>query len=112
MTLPRSFPVFVVVFTAAFAVIYILAVEYNLAPFTYHPALNQWGLLVERPKDGPAMYWYGWLVASAVGAGAVAALACLLPGRFVARLWSGFAWLVPLVVMLVVVYLLRGYFLR
>jgi hypothetical protein len=112
MTLPRSFPLFATTFACAFAVLYIVSVQYNLALFTYHPALNQWGPLVQPPKGGPAMYWYGWLATSAVGAVALAAVACLLPSRWVARLWPGFAWLVPVAVMLAVVYLLRGYFLR
>jgi len=70
MTIGRALPVF----SIAFAVIYIASVYFNLALLTYHPQLVQWGLLVEAPRQGPAMYWYGWLLTSALGAGAIAAL--------------------------------------
>jgi hypothetical protein len=41
--------------SAAFLVFDALAVEFNLA-------------LLEPPKAGPAMYWYGWIETSALGA--------------------------------------------
>ena len=56
------------VFSVAFVVIYAFAVDFNLALFTYHPQLNEVAFLVERPKTGPAMYWYGWIATSALGA--------------------------------------------
>src|SRR4029077_16542298 len=63
------------VFSAAFALIYILSVELNWALFTYHPKIHQWGWLVEPARNGPVMYWYGWLVTSALGASAVSVIA-------------------------------------
>lgn len=99
------------VFSIAYAVIYLLAVENNWALFTYHPALEAFGALVQKPIDGgPAMYWYGWLATSALGAFAVAALACVIPAIFSARIWSSLAWAVPLAAMFAFVYILRGYF--
>jgi hypothetical protein len=107
MTLARVFPVF----TIAFVVIYAFAVDYNLALFTYHPQLNQFAFLVERPKTGPAMYWYGWIVTSVLGATIVSVLALAVP-RSWARIWSVLAWLVPTAVVGFFIYLLKGYFLR
>jgi hypothetical protein len=98
----------VIVFAAAYAIIYVLAVQKNLALFTYHPELNQFGPLVQAPIEGPAMYWYGWLTTSGLGALAVAVIANYVP----ARLWSGLSWTVPIAAMAVMVYILRGYFLR
>ena len=66
------------VFSVAFVVIYAFAVDFNLALFTYHPQLNEFAFLVERPKTGPAMYWYGWIATSALGAMIVSALALLV----------------------------------
>lgn len=112
MTVSCRFQVFAIVFSAAFAVLYIVAVENNLALFTYHPALDEFEPLVKRPKAGPAMYWYGWLATSALAASTIGALACLIPEPWAKRVWPGLAWLIPVLVMGVFCYLLRGYFLR
>ena len=52
MNMGKVFPIF----AAAFAVIYVLAVEFNWALFTYHPKPGEWGWLVEPAKNGPPMY--------------------------------------------------------
>ncbi len=104
----RAFPVF----SVAFALIYLACVQYNLAPFTYHAQLMQWGLGVQPPKGGPAMYWYGWLVTATLGAAAIAALSLMVPAAVTRRVWSGLVWLVPVLVIAAFVYILRGYFLR
>jgi hypothetical protein len=108
MKIARVLPVF----SVAFAVSYVFAVTNNLAVFTYHPQLRQFVLGVEQPKAGPAMYWYGWIVTSAIAASLLSAIALALPRAWTARVWSGFAWLIPTAVMLFFVYLLKGYFLR
>ena len=99
------------VFSIAFVVIYAVAVDFNLALFTYHPQLNQFAFLVERPKAGPAMYWYGWIATSALGAMIVSALALAVPSSWT-RIWSGWTWVIPTAVMVFFVNLLKGYFLR
>jgi hypothetical protein len=108
MTIGRALPVF----SIAFALIYIASVEYNLALLTYHPQIFKWGLLAEAPKEGPAMYWYGWLLTSALGAGAIAGLSLALPARPFDRVWSILVWVAPLVMIATITYILRGYFLR
>src|SRR6185503_18696130 len=65
---PRSFEVFAIVFAVVYALAYVVAVEANYALFTYHPALKEWGAGVQKARDGPAMYWFGWLVTSALAA--------------------------------------------
>ena len=98
------------VFSAAFAVIYIVSVELNWALFTYHPKIGQWGWLVEPSRDGSPMYWYGWLVTSTLGAAAASAIVLpFLKGR-PTQYWLG--WIVPLLVIISVFYLFRGWFLR
>lgn len=113
MSVPRSFPVFAIVFAVAYSVVYVISVWKNYALFTYHPAANElvWG--VDKAKDGVSgMYWYGWMVTSGIASSAVALAACWLPESLTRRLWSGWSWAVPVAVMLVFCYLLRGYFLR
>lgn len=101
-----------IVFAVAFAILYLLAVENNWALFTYHPALEEWGWGVEKPKDGPAMYWYGWLASAAIAASLVAGLAAALPRALTARIAPLWAWLIPCLVMVNFAYLLRKFFLR
>jgi hypothetical protein len=108
MSLGRALPVF----SIAFAAIYIASVYWNLALFTYHPQLVQWGPLVQAPKQGPAMYWYGWLATSTFGAGAIAALSLALPAKPLERVCAILIWLVPLAMIATITYILRGYFLR
>lgn len=102
--------VFVIVFAVVYPLAYALAVYKNYALFTYHPALNEFGLGVEKSKDGPAMYWYGWMLTAGLAGLAAAGVASFVPAA--RRLWSGLAWLVPLCAMLFFAWLLRGYFLR
>ena len=108
----RVFPRFAIVFAMVYALIYALAVWQNYALFTYHPALNEFGFGVQKPKDGPAMYWYGWLATAGIAASIAGFVACLVPDTAARRLWPGLAWLVPLCAMLFFVWLLRGYFFR
>jgi len=103
---------FVIAFAVAYAVLYVLSVQYNLALFTYHAATEEFHFLVQPTSEGPAMYWYGWLATSTLGALAIAALVSWLPVVSAKRLWHGCAWTVPLVVMVVFVFMLRRYFVR
>lgn len=113
MTVPRSFPVFAIVFAVAYVVVYVISVWKNYALFTYHPATNEFGLGVEKPKEGvTAMYWYGWIATSTIAASAAGLVACRLPERLTRRLWSGWAWVTPLCAIPVFCYMLRSYFLR
>jgi hypothetical protein len=98
------------VFSAAFALIYIVSVELNWALFTYHPKIKRWAWLVEPSRDGPTMYWYGWLVTSALGALAVSVIAWPLLRNRPTQYWIG--WSVPLLVMVSVFYFFRDFFLR
>src|SRR5258706_16349586 len=81
MTIPRSFSVFAIVFAVAYAVAYAVSVHNNYALFTYHPALNELGVGVQKPKDGPAMYWYGWLATAGIVASVAGLGGAFLPPR-------------------------------
>lgn len=104
-----------VVFAAAFAVVYLGAVEANWALVTYHPKIGEWEWLTRPSKNGPAMHWFGWLGTAFLGACSVSLLALPLllwpkPRRWAVPVWIG--WAVPLAVMLAFVYILRNFFLR
>jgi hypothetical protein len=112
VTPARSFSAFATVFAVVFAVIYVIAVEWNYALFTYHAAIGEFGPGVQKPKDGPAMYWYGWLATSGLAALSAGLLAYLLPEGAARRLWPGWTWVVPVCVLITFCYLLRNFFLR
>jgi hypothetical protein len=106
MSISRVFPIF----AAAFALIYVVAVEANWALVTYHPRINEWEWLTKPSKSGPAMHWFGWLGTSFLAASAISLLALPLTRRWQPPVWIG--WAVPLAVMLAFVYFLRSFFLR
>ena len=103
---------FVVTFAVAYAVLYGLSVQYNLALFTYHAATGEFHFLVKPTSEGPAMYWYGWLATSGLGALTIATAVASVPVIPKHRLWHGCAWCVPLTVMVFFVYMLRRYFIH
>jgi hypothetical protein len=105
-------PAFPIVFAVAFAVVYVMSVLNNYALFTYHPAIGEFGAGVQKGRDGPAMYWYGWMATSGIVASAAAALAAVLPESATRRLWPGLTWLVALVAMAVLAWDLRQFFLK
>lgn len=112
MMTQRALPVFLAVFGAAFAVIYVVAMEWNWAALTYHPRINEWGLGIEPPRNGPAMYWYGWLATSAAGAAVLGLAALGLHSVVSARWWLRLGWLVPAGAIVAAVYLMSPFFLR
>ena len=110
MNLTRVLPVF----SIAFAVLYVAAMNYNLPLVTYFPATGVWAAL--RPNlpaaNIVAMYWYGWLLTAFLGAAVLTVAASFLPERRTARLWAIGSWLVPVVLILLLFYLLWPWFTR
>lgn len=104
MSVTRILPIF----AAAFAVIYVIAVEANWALMTYHPRIGEWEWLTRPAKSGPAMYWFGWIGTSLLAATALSLVALPVTRRWPPPVWIG--WAVPLAVMAVFVYLMRKFF--
>jgi hypothetical protein len=101
-----------ILFAVVYAIVYLVSVEKNYALFTYHPALVEldWG--VQKAREGPAMYWYGWMATAGIAAAVAAGLGLLLPPSLARRVVPSLAWIVPLAVILFFSYLLRNFFLR
>jgi len=106
----RRFGVFAVTFAVVYAVAYYIVLVNNWPLFSYGPAVGEWTLFNHGASDGPTMYWYGWIATSAIVAAVIGALVSLLPEQMSRRLWSGFAWLVPLGAIAAIFHLLGGYF--
>ena len=105
-------PVFAIVFALVCSIVYVLCVWKNFALFTYHPASGEFGLGVQKARDGPAMYWYGWIATSALAGAAAGLLAALLPPSLAQRVSPALAWVTPLIGIAILVYILRNYFLH
>jgi hypothetical protein len=112
MSARRSIGFIAVVFAVVYAIAYMIAVWKNYALFTYHPVPGTLAWGVEKPRDGPAMYWYGWMTTALIAAFAACLIASVVPERFASRVWSGWSWAAPVGVLVFFGYLLSGYFLR
>src|SRR5260370_1283891 len=69
----------------AYAVLYVIGTELNLPLVTYHPAIGEADVLWTPARRGPAMYWYGWMLSSLLGALVLAWLASVVPEQWVQR---------------------------
>lgn len=87
------------IFSIVFGVFYTAAFFALWSPFRYYPMLNRFFLDAQGPEAGPPILWYGW-ISTAFVASAVVAL--IIPRRFADRLWPGFTWLVPAIVLVAI----------
>jgi hypothetical protein len=102
---------FSLVFGVGFAFLYVVCDIAALPMFTYHPGTDRIdpGFALARRDEGPAMYWYGWIATSALGASILGFLASLLPGMARSRIPMALAWVVPVVLLPVLIYSLKFY---
>lgn len=102
---------FALVFGVSFAILYTICDMAALPLFTYHPGTDRIdaGFAKARPDEGPAMYWYGWIASSALGATVLGALAALLPASLRQKIPPALAWIVPVVLLPVLLYSLKFY---
>ena len=105
------FGAFALVFGICFAILYVVCDMAALPMFTYHPGTGRIDLGFARAvrDEGPAMYWYGWLATSALGAAILGGLAALLPGQIRSKIPLALAWVVPAVLLPVLIYSLMFY---
>jgi hypothetical protein len=93
-----KFGTFAVGFGIAFAILYTLFERQNWPLFTYHPAINRLDFWKEvgRPEDGPPMFWYGWVLLSAIAAAVVGWITTLVSTAWLYRATTFFCILAAL----------------
>ncbi len=103
------FKTFALVFGIATAVLYIVCDMARLPLFTYHPGTDRidFGWAAARKDEGPAMYWYGWIATSVLGATTLGILAAMLPERMTRKIPLSLVWIVPVVLTPVLIYSLN-----
>jgi hypothetical protein len=102
---------FALVFSFSFAILYTVCDMAALPMFTYHPGTDRidLGFVKARPDEGPAMYWYGWIATSALGASILGLLAAVLPEKIRGQIPLALVWVVPIVLLPVLIYSLKFY---
>ncbi len=110
-TSSSRFCAFALVFGIGFALLYVLCDMAKLPMFTYHPGTDRidWGYAAARRDEGPAMYWYGWLATSALGASILGVLAAGLSENIRSKIPLALAWVVPLFLLPILLYSLKFY---
>jgi hypothetical protein len=105
---------FVVVFSLTATVVYVLCDLLGWPLFTYHPATGrlEWGYALPRRNEGPVMYWYGWLLTTAVVSTLVAALATFVPENMTRRIPLFTLWLLPIIAVPIMFYTLMSFWTR
>jgi hypothetical protein len=105
------FGTFALVFGISFAILYVVCDMAALPMFTYHPGTDRIdpGFAPARRDEGPAMYWYGWIASSALGASIVGLAAAMLPEKIRGNIPLALAWVVPVVLLPVLIYSLKFY---
>ena len=114
VTVPETssrFGAFALVFGISFGILYTICDMAALPMFTYHPGTDRidLGFARARPDEGPAMYWYGWIATSALGASILGLLAALLPEKIRGKIPLALAWIVPVVLLPALIYSLKFY---
>lgn len=100
------------IFVTAFAIIYVPTMDHNWTLATYHPiqGIWQWGMAPPLGGGSPAMYWYGFVFTSALGAFVVTAIAAFIPDKLMERLpWRNIAWVVTICSIIYIGYVLLPY---
>jgi hypothetical protein len=104
-----AFRTFATVFAIATPIIYVTCEMANWPLFTYHPGTDRlnlgWAPAVK--DEGPAMYWYGWIATTLLGAGALGLLAVKLPESATRRIPLALVWIAPLAAVPILIYALR-----
>ena len=105
------FGTFALVFSICFAILYVACDMAGVPMFTYHPGTGRIdpGYARARPDEGPAMYWYGWIANSALGASILGLLAAALPEKIRSKIPLALAWVVPVVLLPALIYSLNFY---
>ena len=93
-----KFKTFVVTFAIVGTLTYCISLFFNWPAFTFHPAVDrfEWGWGPSKSGEGPAMYWYGWVVTSLIVSTVAGFLSTLLPENTTKKIPLFLIWLLPL----------------
>ena len=97
-------------FALTASILYVVAMEMNWAALTYHPRPVDFDLGTQPPRDGPAMYWYGWMTTSALGGVVGGIVAAVLARQVPGRVWLGLGWVLPALAMAASLYFMIPFF--
>jgi hypothetical protein len=86
-TSASKFGTFAITFGIAFAILYTVFERLNWPLFTYLPRPNRMEFWKYQPLSGeaPPMYWYGWILLTAISALPVAWIATMISGQWLRR---------------------------
>ena len=106
-----AFRTFAIVFAIATPIVYVVCEMANWPLFTYHPGTDRlnFGWAPPVKDEGPAMYWYGWIADTLLGAGVLGLIAVKLPESAVRRIPLALVWIAPLAAVPILLYALRFY---
>jgi hypothetical protein len=97
-------------FALTASILYVAAMEMNWAAVTYHPRLVDFDLGAQPSRDGPAIYWYGWITTSALGGILGGIVAAVLARQVSSRVWLGLGWVLPALAMAASLYFMMPFF--
>ncbi len=110
MSWTRAIPAF----SCAFMIAYLISMYFHptFTLYTYGSRIGQWYLGVPQlpPRQGPGMYWYSWLTTGLIAGLVSGGVALALPENVRGRVWSGFVWLVPVVLIVILAWIERTWF--
>ncbi len=112
MNVSRAFPAFSVGFGCA----YLASMFYHpmFTLFTYLPRTGGWLLGgpggQELGRSAPGMYWYSWLTTGLIAGIVCGGVALAIPEDMRKKVWSGWVWVVPVALTLVLTYIERTWF--
>jgi hypothetical protein len=102
-------------FSCAFMTAYLTSMYFHpmFTLFTYTPRLGQWFMGVPATAGrgmSPGMYWYSWLFTGLLAGLVSGGVALALPEGARAKVWPGFVWLVPVVLIVILAWIERTWF--
>jgi hypothetical protein len=96
------------VFSTLFGIVYFVAFYFSWSPFLYYPEHGTFHIAQQLPSAGPPILWYGWFTVAAVVSGVVAVI---VPAQLVRKVPPAVFWIVPALVLLVVFFYEKRWFL-
>lgn len=106
MNFSRAFPAF----SVGFGAVYLASMVFHpkLTLFTYVPRTGQWlwGAWSSDAlaRTAPGMYWYSWLATGLIGGLVLGAIALFMSEDLRKKFWSGWVWVVPVVLTVILTY--------